>query len=169
MTGRPIRRRVLTEVEQAGGWPVVLARIASGEQVAEIARSFGVSRSFFSRLLHEAPERHALVVEAQRRADADAMLLDAVEMIGGFSRADARRLRVILGERAAALDRATLATLDRLRTALQTGAGLDAADLGRLFIESASAASRRATPVAVAASPAEVGAGVERREENGGM
>jgi len=159
----------LAEVEQAGGWRVVLARIASGEPVADIARSFGVSRSFFSRLLHEGLDRHALVVEARWRAEGDALLLEAAEMIGGFSRADAQRLRVILGEQAAVLDRATLATLDRLRTALQTGADLDAADLGRLFIESARAASRRATPVAVAASLAEVGAGVERREENGGM
>ncbi len=109
------------------------------------------------------------VVEARWRAEGDALLLEAVEMIGGFSRPVAARLRVILGERAAALDRATLATLDRLRTALPTGAGPDAADLGRLFIESASAASRRAAPTAVASSPAEVGAGVERREENGGM
>src|SRR5258708_31314201 len=110
MTGRPIRRRVLTEVEEAGGWPVVLARIASGESVAEIARSFGVSRSFFSRLLHEDRERHALVVEAQWRAEADRMLFDAVEMIGGFGRPDAARLRAVLREPLAPLDPPPLAT-----------------------------------------------------------
>ena len=121
MTGRPIRRRVLTEVEEAGGWPVVLARIASGESVAEIARSFGVSRSFFSRLLHEDRERHALVVEAQWRAEGDELLLEAVEMIGGFGRPDAARLRALLGDRVAPLDRATLATLNRLRVALESG------------------------------------------------
>ncbi len=121
MSGRPVRRRALTEVEQAGGWPVILARIAGGEEVASVARSFGVSRSFMSRLLHEDPERHKLVVEARWRADADEMLLEAVEIIGGFGRRDAARLRAVLGERGAALDRATLATLDRLRVALEGG------------------------------------------------
>ena len=120
MPGRPVRRRVLTEVEEAGGWPVILARIASGEGVAEIARSFGVSRSFFSRLLHEDRERHELVREARWRAQADEMLLEAVEIIG-FGRPEARRLREVLGERVVPLDRATLATVNRLRVALQGG------------------------------------------------
>jgi hypothetical protein len=71
MSGRPVRRRVLAEVQQAGGWSIVLARIASGEQVAQIARSFGVSRSFFATLLHEDRDRHALVNEARSRASGD--------------------------------------------------------------------------------------------------
>src|SRR5207253_3060400 len=79
------------------------------------------SRSFMARLIHEDRERHALVVEARWRAEADEMLLEAVEMIGGFGRPDATRLRLVLGERAAALDRATLATLKRLRVALESG------------------------------------------------
>ncbi len=176
MTGRPVRRRVLTEVEQAGEWPVVLARIASGESITEIARSFGVSRSFMSRLLHEDRERHALVVEARWRAEGDALLLDAVEMIGGFSRPDAARLRAVLGERAAPLDRETLATLDRLRAALEGGAltatgvrpwlsqraadGLGEPGLGQLFIESASRASRRTVPTAAMVASSEPSRGM---------
>ena len=153
MSGRPVRRRVLTEVEQAGGWRVALARIASGEPVAEIARSFGVSRSFFSRLLHEDGERHALVVEAQLRADADALLLDAVEMIGGFGRPDAARLRAVLGERAATLDRATLATVNRLRVALEGGGDEPSAErLGELLIASARAQSRKPPPLGTPAA-----------------
>jgi hypothetical protein len=38
MSGRPVRRRVLADVVRRGGWESVLARIARGEQVAEIAR-----------------------------------------------------------------------------------------------------------------------------------
>ena len=121
MSGRPVRRRVLAEVEQGGGWAVVLGRIASGEHVAEIARSFRVSRAFLARLLHEDRERHALVVEARRRAEGDALLRKAVEMIGAFSRKGATHLRSVLGERAAAVDHATLAALDRLRALLQSG------------------------------------------------
>ena len=85
MSGRPVRRRVLADVEQAGGWPVVLARIASGEPVVEIARTFRVSRTFFSGLLHEDRGRHELAVEARRRATGRdpfagvAKLLSAVE------------------------------------------------------------------------------------------
>jgi hypothetical protein len=68
VSGRPVRRRVLKLVEQAGGWPVILARIASGEPVAEVARSFLVSPSFFSRLLHQDRDRHVLAVEARSAA-----------------------------------------------------------------------------------------------------
>jgi len=46
MSGRPVRRRVLADVARSGGWQTVLARIASGEPVAAIARSFGVTRGF---------------------------------------------------------------------------------------------------------------------------
>src|SRR5256886_8895062 len=58
MSGRPVRRRVLADVEQAGGWPVVLARIASGEPVVEIARTFRV-RSEESRVGKEGRSRWA--------------------------------------------------------------------------------------------------------------
>ncbi len=118
MSGRPVRRRLLAEVERAGGWPVVLARIAGGEPVVSIARSFGVSRSFFARVMHEDRDRHSLVEEARRRATGDARLGDAAGLLGGRSRPDARRLRAVLGERATALDRATRAVLDRLCSAL---------------------------------------------------
>jgi len=68
MSGRPVRRRVLADVARTGGWQAVLARIASGEKIVAIGRSFGVTRGFFSGLLHECPDRHALVVEIRRRA-----------------------------------------------------------------------------------------------------
>lgn len=71
MSGRPVRRRVLTDIERSGGWRAVLERIARGETVTEIARSFRVSRSFFARLLHEDRHRHGLVSRA-REAAADA-------------------------------------------------------------------------------------------------
>ncbi len=89
-----------------------------GVPVAAIARWFRVSRSFFSRLLHEDSARHALAVEARRRAAGDALLAEAAALIDGNSRPDAERLRAVLGNRAADLDRATLAVLDRLRGVL---------------------------------------------------
>src|SRR5439155_21719933 len=68
MSGRPVRRRVLADVAWSGGWQALLARIASGEKIVAIARSFGVTPGFFSGLLHEDRGRHALVAEPRRRA-----------------------------------------------------------------------------------------------------
>ena len=84
MSGRPVRRRVLADVERAGGWPVVLARIASGERVTKIARSFGVSPSFFSHLLHETPDRHAQVIDARRRLRGHEPPSEVAELLGGL-------------------------------------------------------------------------------------
>jgi len=109
---------LLKEVERAGGWPLILARIAGGEPVARVGRSFGVSRSFFARVMHEDRDRHSLVEEARRWATGDALLAEAAQLLGDRLRPDARQLRAVLGERAAALDRATLGVLDRLRSTL---------------------------------------------------
>jgi hypothetical protein len=65
MSGRPVRRRVLADVEQRGGWPAVLQRIENGESVTQIAGSFNVSRGFFTHLLHEDRERHDLVIRTR--------------------------------------------------------------------------------------------------------
>lgn len=79
MSGRPVRRRVLADIETAGGWPAVLERIRNAESVAAIARSFQVSRSFFARLLHEDRGRHELVIQARKEA-ADALADEALEV-----------------------------------------------------------------------------------------
>jgi len=85
MSGRPVRRRVLADVARMGGWQAVLARIASGEPVAAIARSFGVTPGFFSGLLHEDRDRHALVAEARRRARGPELLAQIAALLGGFA------------------------------------------------------------------------------------
>src|SRR6266705_2658400 len=85
MSGRPIRRRVLADVARTGGWQAVLARIASGEKIVAIARSFGVTPGFFSGLLHECRDRHALVVETRRRASGREPLAEVAVLLGGFA------------------------------------------------------------------------------------
>jgi len=82
---------VLADVERAGGWPVVLARIASGEPVTRIARSFGVSPGFFSRILHEDRNRHELVAQARRQASDRESLADFAALLGGFARPTAAK------------------------------------------------------------------------------
>jgi hypothetical protein len=86
MSGRPVRRRVLADVARSGGWQTVLARIASGEPVAAIARSFGVTRGFFSALLHEDRDRHAMVARARQLASGREPLAEIAALLGGFAR-----------------------------------------------------------------------------------
>src|SRR3989442_1237767 len=81
MSGRPVRRRVLAEVARTGGWQSVLARIASGEKIVAIARSFGVTPGFFSGLLHEDRDRHELVAEARRRPSGREPLAGTVRLL----------------------------------------------------------------------------------------
>ena len=85
MSGRPVRRRVLADVARTGGWQAVLARIARGERMAEIARSFGVTRGFISALLHEDQGRHELVAEARQRASGREPLAEIAALLGGFA------------------------------------------------------------------------------------
>lgn len=68
MASQPVKRRLLAEIEKSGGWDHVLERMESGETVASIARTFGVSRGFFSRILHRDAERSALATAARLKA-----------------------------------------------------------------------------------------------------
>ena len=85
MSGRPVRRRVLADVARTGGWQAVLARIASGEKIVAIGRSFGVTPGFFSGLLHEDRVRHELVAEARRRASGREPLAEVAVLLSGFA------------------------------------------------------------------------------------
>src|SRR5207249_9939100 len=86
MSRRPIRRRVLADVARTGGWQAVLARIASGEKIVAVGRSFGVTPGFFSGLLHEDRGRHELVAEARRRASGREPLAEIAALLGGYAR-----------------------------------------------------------------------------------
>lgn len=79
MPGQPIKEKLFADVEAAGGWDVVFERIASGETIAKIAKSFGVSRGFFSTQMSKDPERRAKKVEAQQHAAA-ALADEALEI-----------------------------------------------------------------------------------------
>jgi transposase-like protein len=84
MTGRPVRQRLLKDIEASGGWPAVLERIENGETITKIARSFNVSRGFFARLLHEDGGRSESVTRA-RKAAANALVEEAVEIVDSAS------------------------------------------------------------------------------------
>src|SRR6266550_5511687 len=77
MAAKPIERFVKRQIQEQGGWPRILERLASGETYSQIARSLkrpdgeGISFAFFRRLLHQDPARELLIREAKRiRAEA---------------------------------------------------------------------------------------------------
>jgi len=86
MAAKPIERFVKRQIAEQGGWPRILERIASGETVADVARTVlrpdgkSISRAFLSFLLHQDPERSQLVNEA-RTAGADAMVDEGLNLV----------------------------------------------------------------------------------------
>jgi hypothetical protein len=82
--GRLGRRRLLAEVERAGGWQRVLERIESSEPLAKIADSFQVSRGCFTRLLYETVGHHERVLRA-RKVAADALVDEAQGILDSAS------------------------------------------------------------------------------------
>ena len=66
MAAQPIKRQLLADIEQAGGWEKLFERVASGESQTAIAASFGVTQGFLSRVIHLDAERVRAFREAKR-------------------------------------------------------------------------------------------------------
>jgi terminase small subunit-like protein len=64
------RRTVLAQIKAKGGWDTIFDRIASGESIAALAREFGCSRPYISRLMNEHPQRREKLAEAKREGAA---------------------------------------------------------------------------------------------------
>jgi len=83
MAAKPIERFVKRQIQEQGGWPRILERIASGQNDTEIANSLPrpdgqpISRSFFNTKLHQNVPREQ--IEAARREGA-ASKLDHAEL-----------------------------------------------------------------------------------------
>lgn len=86
MAAKPIERFVKRQIQEQGGWPRILERIASGETVADVARTVlkpdgqPISRNFLSTLLHADPARSAQVYRA-RDEGSDAMVDDGLHLV----------------------------------------------------------------------------------------
>lgn len=86
MAAKPIERFVKKQIADQGGWPRILERIASGETVADVARTLlkpdgqAISRNFLSTLLHADPERSASVYKA-RDEGSDAMVDQGLHLV----------------------------------------------------------------------------------------
>lgn len=86
MAAKPIERFIKKQIADQGGWPRILERIASGETVADVARTLlkpdgqAISRNFLSTLLHADPERSASVYKA-RDEGSDAMVDQGLHLV----------------------------------------------------------------------------------------
>ena len=86
MAAKPIERFVKQQIQEQGGWPRILERIASGETIADVSRTLFrpdgkcIDRSFLSHLLHNDPER-SQKVEAARIEGAAAMIDHSVHLV----------------------------------------------------------------------------------------
>src|SRR6266550_9017549 len=90
MAAKPIERFVKRQIQEQGGWPRILERIASGETVADVSRTLvrpdgqPISRAFLSRLLHADAERSQAVLKA-RDEGADAMVDEGLHLVDSAS------------------------------------------------------------------------------------
>jgi len=86
MAAKPIERFVKQQIQEQGGWPRILERIASGESVADVARTLfrpdglAISRSLLSNMLHADPQRSERVFAA-RIEGASAMVDESVHLV----------------------------------------------------------------------------------------
>lgn len=81
MPGRPVEAFFEEQLEAQGGWDSIFERKASGETQTEIARSYGVSQGWLSRIIDKDPERAkawkaAKEAAAQVYADEAKQILD---------------------------------------------------------------------------------------------
>lgn len=90
MAAKPIERFIKRQIQDQGGWPRILERIASGETVADVSRTLlrpdgePISRAFLSRLLHADAERSQAVLKA-RDEGADAMVDEGLHLVDSAS------------------------------------------------------------------------------------
>ena len=53
MSGRPILRQMLADIQKMGGIEKICEKISEGESISSIARDLGVSRNFLSTTLNK--------------------------------------------------------------------------------------------------------------------
>ena len=68
MAANPFLQLVLARVKAKGGWSPVLERVAAGEALTKIAKTYECSRYSLYKLLHKNPKLWALYEEARRQS-----------------------------------------------------------------------------------------------------
>lgn len=105
MAGQPIKNKLRHDIESAeGGWDAIWDRVACGEGLEVIGKSFGLSRGPLTRLIYEDEERvrcykRALEMRGEHYADEALQIVDAVpeakeprdEIMRSKTRSDTRK------------------------------------------------------------------------------
>ena len=79
MTGRPILRQMLSDIEKLGGFEKICEKISEGESIASIARDLGVSRNFLSATLNKNPSQKE-ALRLARKAKAEHYAYEALKL-----------------------------------------------------------------------------------------
>ena len=84
VTGQPIARRLAGLIVDDGGDAAVLDRVADGEPMVDIAKTYKISRSTLMRWVKKDEARHAAYLVAKSES-ADALVEEAGEILDGAS------------------------------------------------------------------------------------
>lgn len=98
MAGTPQRREMIVAVNDAGGEDALIARIESGETIADLARGFGVSRSALSNWLNRTPEGKQRIARARETAS-HALAEETLRIADGATNSDDRAKRLAISAR----------------------------------------------------------------------
>ena len=80
MAGKPLRKKILTDVAQRGGAEYLFEELASGKTMTKLAENYGCSREYFSKTIHSMPE-YAAVIGKAKSAAADALVEEGLGMV----------------------------------------------------------------------------------------
>ena len=80
MAGRPLRKRILNEIQEKGGADYLFEEIASGKTITELAKEYGCNRQYLSTTINNVPEYSQALSKARQEA-ADALVEQGLTMV----------------------------------------------------------------------------------------
>ena len=80
MAGRPLRKRILNEIQEKGGADYLFEEIASGNTITKLAKDFGCNRQYLSTTINNIPEYSQALSKARQEA-ADALVEQGLTMV----------------------------------------------------------------------------------------
>ena len=80
MAGRPLRKRILNEIQEKGGADYLFEEVASGKTITELAKEYGCNRQYLSTTINNVPEYSQALSKARQEA-ADALVEQGLTMV----------------------------------------------------------------------------------------
>jgi hypothetical protein len=164
VAAKPIERFVKKQIHDQGGWDRILERLASGETVADVARTLtkpdgsAPSRNWFSMLLHADPERSKRVFALRETEVPDALVDDALHVA---DTAQPDRDSIAKAKVRADLKLKVAGLMNRTRWGEQKAGVTVQVSVGDVHLD---ALRHRSVPIGVAAADAALTDGSQARE-----